>query len=185
MSLKGKWLTLAERNQALGLVHFEGQWITPEAMNDIKLARDEERTRKANLDRLQAEADLKEAQAEKLSAERDLLRAQREQLNQQYVQQEPIYIPVPSTVPNYGSLPYRQGPYYGPVTVVPQPAFPVPIPTPAPRPPVAMPKPQIPNTIPAPIPNPGLPTPNVGIPTPPILNPKDGAPAPGNRDAAP
>jgi hypothetical protein len=182
VAVNGKWLTIAERNQALGLVHFEGRWITADATNDIRLARDQERARKVDIDRAQAETDLKQAQAEKLEAERDLLRAQRDQLSQQVLpppQQDPICIPVPA----YGGLPlYRQPPPYGfgPVTVIPQPLVPIPVPTP--RPPVAKPKPQTPNTIPAPIPNPGLPTPNVGIPTPPInYTPKDGTTAPGKN----
>lgn len=35
----GKWMTFAERNQALGFVLFEGQWVPPEAVQHVKALR--------------------------------------------------------------------------------------------------------------------------------------------------
>ncbi len=107
--LQGKWMTATERNLALGLVRYEGRWITKEALADIKASRDKQEAKLAQAERAQAEADLKEAQIQKLQAERDLLNAQREQYNQQVAQQEPVYVPVP--VPLYSNgLPFPYGP---------------------------------------------------------------------------
>lgn len=35
----GKWMTFAERNQAMGFVLFEGQWVPPEAVQHVKSLR--------------------------------------------------------------------------------------------------------------------------------------------------
>ncbi len=35
----GKWMTFSERNQALGFVLFEGQWVPPEAVQYVKTLR--------------------------------------------------------------------------------------------------------------------------------------------------
>jgi len=73
---EGKWLTVEERNRALGLVKFEGRWLKPQAIADIKIAR--ERANKAELERRRSEleVELKRAELEKLRAERRRLDAQ-------------------------------------------------------------------------------------------------------------
>lgn len=79
----GRWITKAERNQALGFVLYEGQWVPAEAAREAEEAKDAARQKQLGADRAEADQRVKEAQAGKLEAERDLLDAQREQLQDQ------------------------------------------------------------------------------------------------------
>jgi len=52
---KGQWVTVAERNRELGLVEFEGQWHTPQALAELLKARAAAEQAQAELRKLREE----------------------------------------------------------------------------------------------------------------------------------
>lgn len=89
---EGRWMTLNERNQSLGLVMLEGKWVPKEAYDDAKRlkAEREQRERDAEADRR-----LKEAETQRLEAEKRLLDARRDEIAERsrprYVYRTPIW----------------------------------------------------------------------------------------------
>jgi tetratricopeptide (TPR) repeat protein len=119
----GKWRTPTEVKIAMGLIEFEGDWMTPQAKEAILTSRTLEKERKLLEEarrRLEEERTLSRIEFERRKAELD---AKLSQMNQRMADleaqraalrtYEPTYVPVPVTVP------------------VP---VPVPVPTPAPQP---------------------------------------------------
>ncbi len=116
----GKWRTSTEVKIAMGLIEFEGDWMTPQSKEAILTSRTLEKERKLLEDarrRLEEERTLSRLEFERRRAELD---AKMSQINQRMADLEaqraafracePVYVPVPVTVT-------------------------VPVPTPAPAPP--------------------------------------------------
>lgn len=114
----GRWMTIAERNQNLGMVMLEGKWVPREAYDEAKRLkeireqreRDEEDTRR-----------LKQAEIEKLEAEKRLLEVKREEIVERsrprYGYRTPIWngFEVCGPTPVFGPTFIRPGPLAGPV----------------------------------------------------------------------
>ena len=105
----GKWRTPTEVKIAMGLIEFEGDWMTPQAKEAILTSRTLEKERKLleearrkleeertlsriEFDRRKAELDARASQISERLAE---LEAQRSALRSY----DPVYVPVPVTVP--------------------------------------------------------------------------------------
>jgi len=73
----GRWLTRGERNQALGLVKLEGNWVPKEAVEDVAKTKEESRRQDLQDRRDEADLQLKLAETRKLEAEIELLESRR------------------------------------------------------------------------------------------------------------
>jgi hypothetical protein len=102
-----RWMTQAERYQAMGFVHVDGKWLPPEALQDASRARDEQRAREERDEQVRADTALKDAQARKLDAETQLLQAriEREQAPP-VVEAPPVVLQAPAQV-IFLPFPYR------------------------------------------------------------------------------
>jgi len=78
----GRWLTKAERNQELGFVFYEGQWVSPEAVREAKRAKEAAQQKQREAERAAAQRRRKRAEAEELATERELADVRRERLEE-------------------------------------------------------------------------------------------------------
>lgn len=117
----GRWMTMTERNQSMGMVMLEGKWVPKEAYEDARRLKEEREQRERD-----AEADrrLKQAATEKLEAEKRLLDARRDEIateRYRYAYRTPIWSGFDCAGPSpiFPPTVIRRGPLAGPVLVAP------------------------------------------------------------------
>ena len=112
----GRWMTLTERNQSLGMVMLEGKWVPKEAYDDAKRLKEEREQRERDED---ADRRLKQAETEKLEAEKKLLDARRDEIASRphYYYRAPAWpgFDPGGPPPIQGPVIIRRGPLAGPV----------------------------------------------------------------------
>ena len=113
---EGRWMTMTERNQSLGMVMLEGKWVPKEAYDEAKRLKEEREQRERDED---ADRRLKQAETEKLEAEKKLLDARREEIasRSHYAYRASVWSGFDSggPPPVFGPTVIRRGPLAGPV----------------------------------------------------------------------
>jgi len=145
-----RWMTQAERYQAMGLVHVDGKWLPPEALQDASRAREEQRARDEREEQAHVDTELKAAQAHKLEAEAQLLQSRIQQ--PPVIDSPPMVAALPQIIflPSYHSFypPFGYRPVQPPPPLLPLlPLHPGPVLNPDPNKPPHKPKHDINSTL--------------------------------------